>query len=332
MDNNKGIIGREGVARRKRRYGLADFFIRLVREKPMGTVGAVIVLGLLFTGICADLLAPYGYNEIDLTAVMVSPSSDYILGTDQVGRDMLSRIIYGARISMFVGLGASAIDVVAATLIGIVSGYFGGKVDLALQRFVDAIIVFPPLFFYLTVMALIGPGLLQVTFCLGILRGIGSSRLIRSAVMGAKQNLYIDAAYAIGAQNTRILFRHLLPNVSAPAIIIFTVAMGQVIVAEASLSFLGFGIPPPTPSWGGMLSGPSRKYMVDAPWMAIWPGLALSLVVYGINMFGDALRDLLDPRLRGGVGGMGAYGTEKAKKALAKKTRAGTGSRANSTE
>jgi len=220
---------------------------------------------------------------------------------------------------MFVGLGAASLDALVATLIGIISGYFGGRVDLVLQRFVDAVIAFPALFFYLAVMAIIGPGLLQVIFCIGILSGIGSSRLIRSAVMGAKQNAYVEAAYAIGAPNPRILLWHILPNVFAPIIIIFTIAMGAVIIAEASLSFLGFGIPPPAPSWGGMLSGAGRKYMYNAPWMAIWPGLALSLVVYGINMFGDAVRDLLDPRLRGGVGGMGAYGSEKARKALVKK-------------
>ena len=303
----------------KRHNSVADFFMRLVREKPMGTVGAVIVLALLFCGIFADLLAPYGYNEINLRAVMVPPSGEHILGTDNLGRDMLSRIIFGARISMFVGLGAAALDALVATLIGIVSGYFGGRVDLILQRFVDAVIVFPALFFYLAVMAIIGPGLVQVIMCIGILSGIGSSRLVRSAVMGAKQNAYVEAAYAIGAPNPRILFRHILPNVLAPIIIIFTIAMGTVIIMEASLSFLGFGIPPPAPSWGGMLSHAGRKYMFDAPWMAIWPGLALSLVVYGINMFGDAMRDLLDPRLRGGIGGMGAYGSEKARKALAKK-------------
>lgn len=317
-ENAEGTIS-EGMAKRKRRHRLVVFVLRLVREKPMGTAGAVIVLGLLVVGIFADFLAPYGSNEVNMRAVLVPPSGDYLLGTDQLGRDMLSRIIYGARISMYVGLGASIIDIILATLIGIISGYFGGKVDLIMQRFVDAVIVFPGLFFYLSVMAIIGPGLLQVIFCLGILRGIGSSRLIRSAVMGAKQNVYVDAANALGASNSRILIRHILPNVFAPVIIIFTIAMGQVIVAEATLSFLGFGIPPPIPSWGGMLSGPGRKHMFDAPWMAIWPGLALSLVVYGINMFGDALRDLLDPRLRGGVGGMGEYGSEKAKKALTKK-------------
>ena len=308
------------VPEARKHFWLIDFFIRLVREKPMGTFGGVIVLMLLFVGIFADFLAPFGYNYINLKAILVPPSAGYILGTDNIGRDLLSRIIYGARISMFVGLGAATLDVLVATLIGLISGYFGGKVDLILQRFVDAVIVFPALFFYLAVMAIVGPGLLQVIFCIGILTGIGSSRLIRSAVMGAKQNVYVDAAKSIGASNARILIRHILPNVFAPVIIIFTIAMGAAIIAEASLSFLGFGIPPPIPSWGGMLSGPSRKYMVDAPWMAIWPGLALSLVVYGINMFGDALRDLLDPRLRGGVGGMGAYGSEKASKALAKRT------------
>jgi peptide/nickel transport system permease protein len=220
---------------------------------------------------------------------------------------------------MFVGLGASSLDTVIALIIGIISGYFGGKVDLVLQRIVDSIIVFPNLFFYLAIMSIIGPGMGQVIFCLGFLSGVGSSRLIRSAVMGAKQNAYIDASKAIGAPNIRILLRHILPNVSAPAIIIFTIAMGSVIVAEASLSFLGFGIPPPAPSWGGMLSREARKYMTDAPWIAIFPGVALSLVVYGINMFGDAMRDLLDPRLRGGVGGLGEFGMVKARKALDKK-------------
>ena len=162
------------AAEPKRRGGVATFFIRLVKEKPMGTVGAIIVLGLLVCGVLADYIAPYGPNEMNLRAVLVPPSADYLLGTDQLGRDMLSRIIHGARISMIVGLGASAIDAFLATLIGIISGYFGGKVDLVLQRFVDATIVFPPLFFYLAIMAIIGPGLFQVTFCLGVLRGIGS--------------------------------------------------------------------------------------------------------------------------------------------------------------
>jgi peptide/nickel transport system permease protein len=303
----------------RRRSQAVDFFVRLVSEKRLGAFGAVIVLLFLLVGILAGYIAPHPYNETDMQHVLASPSSQFWLGTDQLGRDMLSRIIYGARISMFVGLGASALDALLATVIGIVSGYFGGKVDLVLQRFVDAIIVFPNMFFYLSVLALIGPGLTQVILVLGTLGGIGSSRLIRSAVMAARNNVYVEAVRSIGSTNPRILIRHIFPNVLAPIIIIFTISMGGVIIAEASLSFLGMGIPPPAPSWGGMLSGAARKYMLKAPWLVIWPGLALSLVVYGINMLGDAIRDLLDPRLRGGVGGLGEYGLQKAMKAIEKK-------------
>jgi len=217
---------------------------------------------------------------------------------------------------MIVGLSVASLEVLIGLIIGIVSGYSGGKVDLIIQRIVDSIIVFPTLFFYLSVMAIVGPGIGQVIFCLGFISGVGSSRLIRSAVISAKQNAYIEASRAIGASYIRILLRHVLPNVLAPAIIIFTIAMGAAIVSEASLSFLGFGIPPPTPSWGGMLRREARKYMADAPWMAIFPGVALSLVIYGINMFGDAVRDLLDPRLRGGVGGLGEYGARKVQKEM----------------
>lgn len=296
-----------------------DIVVRLATEKPMGTIGGVIVVLFLGVGVLADLLAPYGIIDTNMRAVLLPPSGQYILGTDQLGRDLLSRIIYGARISMFVGLGAAALDAVLATIIGIISGYFGGKVDLVIQRLVDSVIVFPNMFFYLSVMALIGPGLIQVILVLGILSGIGSSRLVRSTVMAARNNVYIEASRSIGSSNIRTLLRHVLPNVFAPIIIIFTLAMGGAIIAEASLSFLGMGIPPPTPSWGGMLSGAGRRYMLQAPWLVIWPGLALSLVVYGINMLGDAMRDLLDPRLRGGVGGLGEYGVRKAMRALEKR-------------
>jgi len=219
------------TAPEKRRSPFINFFYRLVKEKPMGAVGAILVLMLFLAGIFANFLAPYGYNDTDMMAVLKAPSVQHWLGTDNVGRDLLSRIIYGARISMIVGLSASAIDAVLATLIGIVSGYFGGKVDLVIQRFVDAIIVFPSLFFYLSVMAIIGPGLIQVIIVLGVLQGIGSSRLVRSAVMGARNNVYIEAARALGSSNIRLLLRHVLPNVMAPIIIIFTISMGGVIIS-----------------------------------------------------------------------------------------------------
>jgi len=301
---------------RKRRPLLADLFTRLVKEKPMGTVGGIIVLLMLLTGIFADFLAPYGMNEINLPDRLAPPSTTHILGGDGLGRDQLSRIIYGARISMIVGLGAASLSVVTATIIGIVSGFLGGKTDILSQRFVDAFMCFPPLFLYLTIMAVLGPGLVQVILVLGIAGGIRESRIVRSAVIGIKGNMYVEAARSIGAPQTRILYRHILPNVMAPIIILFTLAMGTSIISEATLSFLGFGIPPPIPSWGGLLSGPGRQYMFEAPWMVFWPGAALAIVVYGINMLGDALRDLLDPRLRGGLG---RYGGTKAKRAGGKK-------------
>lgn len=290
----------------KRHRLLVDLFIRLVKEKPLGTVGGIIVLILFITGAFADLLAPYGFNEIILADRLGPPSLKHLLGADNLGRDLLSRIIFGARISMFVGLGGSILDAFVATTIGLISGFFGGKTDIIIQRFVDAWLCFPSLFIFLTVMAILGPGIIQVTLVLGIHGGIRSSRVVRASVVSIKENVYLEAARAIGATNRRILLKHILPNVMAPIIIIFTVAMGRMILSESTLSFLGFGIPPPTPSWGGMLSGSGRTYMLQAPWMALWPGLALATVVYGINMLGDAVRDLLDPRLRGGLGRYGA--------------------------
>jgi peptide/nickel transport system permease protein len=279
---------------------LIDLLIRLVKQKPLGTIGGVIVLVLLLVGIFAPIISPFGFNEIYVGGRLEQPSLSHLMGTDNIGRDLFSRIIYGARISMYVGLGASSIGAVLATIIGTISGYVGGKTDIIVQRLVDAWMCFPALFILLTVMAVVGPGLVQVIVVLGILYGIGSSRIVRSTVIGIKNNTYIEAARAIGCPISITLLRHILPNIMAPIIILFTINMGAAILAEASISFLGFGIPPPTPSWGGMLS--ETRYMLQAWWLAIWPGIALSVVVYGINMLGDALRDLLDPRLRGGLG------------------------------
>jgi peptide/nickel transport system permease protein len=285
----------------------SPFFIqiltRLVKEKPLGTIGGVIVILLLLIGIFANILAPYGYNEINISDRLQPPSTVHLFGTDNIGRDMLSRIIYGARISVYVGLGVSTISTVLCIIIGCISGYFGGKTDLILQRFTDAVMCFPGLVIILTIIAVTGPGLLQVILVLGVFGGIGGrTRVVRSAVISIKQNVYMEAARAVGAPDLYCLTKHILPNIMAPVIILFTIEMGQAILTEATLSFLGLGIPPPEPSWGGMLSGPARDYLLQAPWMALWPGLALAIVVYGINMLGDGLRDILDPRLRGGLG------------------------------
>ncbi len=295
----------------KRGGRFADFFIRLWREKPLGTFSGMIVLILIFVAIFADVLMPYPYDKIHLIDRLQGPSARYLLGTDQAGRDLLSRLIYGARLSLVVGLAATTLNVVVALLVGGTSGFLGGKVDLAVQRFVDAWMAFPGLLLLLTIMSLVGRGLPQIILVLGIAGGIGGSRVIRGAVMGIKENNYFLAAQAVGTPTTQILIRHVLPNIMAPLLIIFSINIGGVIIAEASLSFLGFGLPIKVPSWGGMLSREGRRYMEIAPHLALWPGLCLTIVVYSFNMFGDAMRDLLDPRLRGGEG---SYGAAKRKR------------------
>ena len=310
------------AARRSRRSAAVGFLVRLAREKPLGLVGGIVVLILLLLGIFADVLAPYGYNDINLKQRFVAPSAEYPLGTDNLGRDELSRIIYGARISVIVGLGASAISTGIAAVIGLVSGFLGGKFDIIVQRLVDAWLAFPALILLLTGMALIGPGITQITLVLGIAVGIGGSRVIRSGVMALRQNVYIDAARSIGASTPRILLRHLLPNVTPLLIVFFTVGIAGMIIGEASLSFLGFGVPPPQPSWGGMLSAEGRAFMYQAPWLALWPGLALTIVVYGVNVFGDAVRDLVDPRLRGGSGRYSKIDAKKLRAQMEKRGRA----------
>lgn len=299
----------------KRYSWLVGFWIRLVKEKPLGTVGGIITLLLLLTGIFADFLAPYGVNEIHMDSFLAPSSARFWLGADNIGRDVLSRVIFGARISVIVGLAATTLATILSLIIGIVSGYIGGKLDLIVQRFVDAVMSMPSLVLLLVLVTIIGQGMWQVIVVLGLTTGIIGSRIIRGAVIGIKENVYVAAASAIGCSTTRILIRHILPNIMAPTIILFTIRVPNVILTEAALSFLGFGIPPPAASWGGMLSGMGRIHMFQAPWMVIWPGLALASVVYGINMFGDAVRDLLDPRLRGGAG---RYGV-RAKRGSGKK-------------
>ncbi|MEK7353383.1 MAG: ABC transporter permease [Chloroflexota bacterium] len=291
-----------GAIRKRSRGMLADMAVRLVKEKPLGLVGAVIVLALFLTGVSSNTLAPFGYNDIILSLRLSPPNTTYLLGGDNLGRDLLSRIIYGARISMVVGLSGAALHIIVGTLVGAVSGFYGGWYDTVVQRFVDSLQCFPSLLLYLTVMVIIGQGLVPIILVLGISSGFYGSRTIRSAVIGMKENCYIEAATAVGSSVNRTLLVHVLPNVMPVLIIEFTLSVGRMILSEAMLSFLGFGIPPPLPSWGGMLSGPGRQYMLLAPWMALWPGLALAIAVYGVNMLGDAIRDLWDPRLRGGVG------------------------------
>ena len=298
-DTDSGFSVSELAQARRRRNPLADFFIRLVKTKPLGTASAVIVLVFFITGVFAGFLAPFGFNEQFRGDFLKPPSLDHWLGTDQLGRDLLSRMIYGARISMLVGVVSSLISLVVSCSIGLPSGYFGGKFDLIVQRFIDAWIVFPDLIILLLLVAIVGPSLWTLIIILGISAGLGGSRSVRGAVIGIRQDAYIESVQAIGAPTMRIILRHVLPNVAAYLLVLVTTRMPGLMLGEAGLSFLGLGVPPPEPSWGGMLGGAGVTYMYRAPLLAIWPGLALSIVVYSTNMFGDALRDLLDPKLRG---------------------------------
>jgi peptide/nickel transport system permease protein len=273
---------------------------RFARRKPLGAIGAVIVVALLVMAVFAEQIAPYAYDETIRGARMQSPSATYWLGTDNLSRDIWSRIVYGARVSVTVGFATVGLAVVLATTVGVSSGYFGGAYDLVVQRVVDAWLSFPYLVIVLSVMAVLGPGLFNVVLSLAIIIAAVNSRVIRSATIAIAHGTYVEAARAVGCGHARIIVRHILPNVTATIIILATIGLGTAILAESALSFLGFGVPPPYPAWGAMLSGSGRTYMFRAPWMAIWPGVAISLAVFGFNMLGDALRDVLDPRLRGG--------------------------------
>jgi peptide/nickel transport system permease protein len=296
----------------KRHGFLVDLLIRLVKQKPLGTFGLIVILMLLLTGIFASVIAPFKMNEIHLLDMLRPPGPVYVLGTDQLGRDIFSNLIYGARVSVIIGLSASALQTIFSTALGSISAMSGGKFDLFFQRFVDGWISIPTFLILLTLVTITGRGMIQIIVIIGIPSSIGTSRVIRSAVIGLKENVYIEAARAIGSPDWKTFFRHILPNIMPIVIILFSMQVGAAILIESSLSFLGFGVPPGVPSWGSMLSQEGRQYMELVPAMALWPGAALSITVYGINMFGDALRDLLDPRLKGGR--IGRYSGVKKKK------------------
>jgi peptide/nickel transport system permease protein len=275
------------------------FVKRLFADKPLGAAGGVMLLLFLVVGVFAPWLAPYGFNEIAPIERLKPPSFEHPFGTDNLGRDVLSRCIHGAQLSVLIGCSAALLATLISAVIGIVSGYAGGRLDLVVQRFVDAWMSFPDLIILIVVVSVIGPGMPQIIGTLGLLLGIAGSRIVRSAVIGVREHLYVHAAQSIGASVPRILLRHVLPNVMPPLIVLFTTRVGTVILAESGLAFLGLGVPPPAPTWGSMLTGSGRTYMFQGPWLALAPGLCLTAVVYATNVFGDALRDLLDPRMRG---------------------------------
>jgi len=268
------------------------------RREPLGAFGMLIVLIMAVTGIFAELLAPYSPTSNDFAAMTEPPSWAHLLGTDQFGRDLLSRIIFGARTALIVGLSSAIVGGIAGLVLGVASAYFGGRLDLAFQRIFDIVMAFPLIIMALAMVAIFGTGVHNVIIAITIPLIPRCARVVRSSALAIREIPYVDAARACGYGHSRIILRHMVPNVMAPFLIMLTAFVGQAILAEASLSYLGLGVQEPTPAWGLMLQGGAEEYASTAPWIAIFPGLAIALTVFGVSLFGDALRDVLDPKLR----------------------------------
>jgi peptide/nickel transport system permease protein len=277
--------------------------LRFTATQPLGAAGLVVIVVMLFASFFANFVAPYDPLEVDYAAMLAAPSATHLLGTDDFGRDIFSRVIYGARTALAIGFLASFAGSSLGAVIGVISAYFGGRIDMAIQRVMDVLLAFPIIVLALSVVAVLGKfvvlGLdvnLVVAIAIPIVPKV--ARVVRSAALSVCVMPYIDAARAAGYSHRRIIFRHIVPNVVAPYLIMLTAFMAQAILLEASLSFLGLGVTEPTPAWGLMLSGSSEQFYREAPWMILFPGLAISLAVFAFNLFGDALRDWLDPKFK----------------------------------
>jgi peptide/nickel transport system permease protein len=273
---------------------------RFIRTKPLGAAGAFIILALAVIALFAKALAPYDPYEADYAQQFARPSAEHWFGTDEFGRDVLSRIMYGARIALLVGFSASFAGCTIGGLLGVISAYFGGKTDLLLERMMDILLAFPQLILALAIASILGPAVHNVIIAVAIPIIPRAARVVRSTALSVKELQYVEAVQALGAVRRRIILQHIVPNVMAPYLILLTAQLGGAILAEAALSYLGLGAAEPTPSWGLMLSGSAPSYAEKAPWIALFPGIAISLGVFGFNLFGDSLRDALDPKLRKG--------------------------------
>ena len=283
--------------RRLGRY--AKNFRGFVRKNPLGAIGLFMVMTIVMLGVFVPVFQRYDPIYQDAALRLQAPSLAHFFGTDEFGRDLWSRIVGGARLSLTVAFAAVAIGSGGGLILGIISGYFGGIVDNIFQRVVEVSLSIPGLLLALALMSAFGPGIDKVIFAIGIGAIDRVTRIMRGSVLSVKENVYIEAAHAIGASHSRIMFRHIMPNIMAPFLIVASSSLGGAILAESTLSFLGLGVPPPHPSWGRMLSGSVAQYAMTAPWMVVFPGLAITWLVLGFNFFGDALRDVWDPRLRG---------------------------------
>ena len=270
----------------------------VMKRKPLGMISAGLILILVLTAIFANVLAPYDPLAAQPEIRLAPPSWAHPFGTDDIGRDVLSRVIFGSRISLWVGLLAVGIGTSVGMVVGLVSGYWEGRLDLILQRLMDALMTIPGLILALAIVSVLRPSTTNAMLAIAMVIIPGNSRVVRGAVLSAKQNRFVEAAQAIGCRDYRIIASHILPNVTAPILILASIWLGNAILIEASLSFLGVGTQPPDPSWGLMLSSTGRAFMEQAPWLAVFPGAAISLAVFGFNLFGDTLRDAWDPKLR----------------------------------
>ncbi|MGH2588817.1 MAG: ABC transporter permease [Dehalococcoidia bacterium] len=288
-----------GIAIAPRRSRLAGVW-KFARQKPLGAFGALIVVVLVVMAVFHMAIATHDPNALSPNEVLQGPSTAHWFGTDAFGRDIFSRVAYGAWTSLQVSLIAVAIGTVLGVAVGVASGYFGGATDMVLQRVVDAILAFPSLILAIALVGLVGPSVKNVSIAIGLITFPSLSRIVRGPVLSIKAQQYVEAAYGTGASSLRIMARHILPNLMTVIIVVATARLGSAILVESALSFLGLGPPPPNPTWGSMLSGDAIYIMQTAWWLAVFPGAAITLVVLGFNLFGDALRDVLDPRMRGG--------------------------------
>ncbi len=289
--------GFDNATGRRQRY--KQNIARFIRHQPVGSFCTIVLFGLAMTALFANVIAPFDPTQNNVGPQIEGPSGAHYFGTDQFGRDLFSRVVHGARISLGVGFGATICAALIGTTLGTVSGYFGGSVDYIIQRFVDTAQAVPPIILLIGLMIVLGPSITNVVIALALLSGLTTSRVIRGTVLGIRSLTYIEAAKTVGASHGRIMIHHVLPNLLPTVIVLMSLGIGSAIVAEASLSYLGYGVPPPQPTWGGMMSVEGRGAMLLNPWILIFPTIALALVVYSMNMFGDAVRDELDPRLRG---------------------------------
>ena len=285
----------EGPAMRKPWYEVSK---TLLRKYPLGAAGALVVVVMIFLAVFANFLSPYDPESNDFEHMLTPPGLQYWLGTDQFGRDILTRIIFGARTALFVGFSCAIIGATVGLVFGVTSAYFGGRFDLIFQRIMDIFMAFPLIIMALAVVSIFGTGTQNVIIAITIPFIPRCARVVRSSALAIREIPYVDAARALGFTHARIILRHMAPNVMAPYLIMLTAFVGQAILLEASLSYLGLGVQEPTPAWGLMLQGGAEEYAESAPWVAVYPGIAISLAVFGFNLFGDSLRDALDPKLR----------------------------------